>query len=213
MDRTATTYETTYETEQVDNSTVNTAFVKNLSGILKLLEVVLSCIVIICVSATGSWSSYASGGWMNFVAALTLIFAALFYIFYLFNLIRRLRGPWIIIEFATLVVSVVFWFIAFIVAASMSRFGPGAIAAAVFSVAAMSVYIAELVTRFRVSKQAGGFRITMTGVKTVTAPVSAHPQMTPAPTHEPGYNPNETRIAFGGAYAPGEHADDGYVMP
>lgn len=82
-----------------------------------------------------------------------------------------------------------------------------------FSVAAMAVYIAELATRFRVSKQAGGFRVTMTGVKTVTAPVTAHPQMAPASAHDPSYNPKETRIAFGGAYAPGEHADDGYVMP
>ncbi|VDP95245.1 unnamed protein product [Echinostoma caproni] len=77
----------------------------------------------------------------------------------------------------------------------------------------MAVYIAELATRFRVSKQAGGFRITMTGVKTVAAPVSAHPQMVAVPTQDPGYNQGEARIAFGGAYAPGEHADEGYVMP
>ncbi|KAA3672130.1 uncharacterized protein DEA37_0008712 [Paragonimus westermani] len=100
MDRVPQTYETTYETRTVEpesSAVVNVAFVKSLGGILKLCEIIISCIVLICVASTNAWSYDSSGGWVNFVAAFTLILAGLFYIFYLFHLIRRLRGPWVII--------------------------------------------------------------------------------------------------------------------
>ncbi|KER25690.1 hypothetical protein T265_06922 [Opisthorchis viverrini] len=56
-----------------------------LNGLLNFPKVVLSCIVLICVASASGWSYVSSGGWVNFVAAITLVFAALFYIFYLFN--------------------------------------------------------------------------------------------------------------------------------
>ncbi|CAL8072555.1 unnamed protein product [Calicophoron daubneyi] len=211
MDRAPTTYEPAYETqEQV--STVNKAFARNLSGILKLCEIILSCIVLICVAAANPWTYYSSGGWVNFVAAITLIVAGLFYIFYLFNVIRRLKGPWIIIEFLALIISTFFWFVAFCVAAANNRFGGGAIASAVFGFVAMVIYITELVTRFRVTKQAGGCRITMTGITAGSpgVPVAATPAQS-TKTAPPTNNPQG--VGFTGAYAPGEHVDEGYVMP
>lgn len=215
MDRAPQTYEPTYEThsEVVETTAVvNVAFVKSMGGILKICEVVLSCIVLICVASASGWSYVSSGGWVNFVAAITLVFAALFYIFYLFNVIRRLRGPWVIIEFCTLIISTFFWFIAFIVAASMHYIAGGAIAAAIFSAVAMALYIAELVTRFRVSRQPGGLRITMTGVTATTTTAYPHVAPSTVPTiHTQPPNSAEPRLGFAGGY-PGEHGDEGYVM-
>ncbi|KAF8569308.1 hypothetical protein P879_03067 [Paragonimus westermani] len=222
MDRVPQTYETTYETRTVEpesSAVVNVAFVKSLGGILKLCEIIISCIVLICVASTNTWSYYSTGGWVNFVAAFTLILAGLFYIFYLFHLIRRLRGPWVIIEFSFLIISTFIWFIAFIVSAASNKYGSGAIAAAVFSLAAFGVYVAELVTRFRVARQANGFRITMTGVTTTTATPGGYPHMAPSTTptvSAPVHNPNETRIGFHGTYPSDtqpQHSDEGYVMP
>ncbi|KAA3681486.1 uncharacterized protein DEA37_0000111 [Paragonimus westermani] len=89
----------------------------------------------------------------------------------------------------------------------------------VFSLAAFGIYVAELVTRFRVARQANGFRITMTGVTTTTATPGGYPHMAPSTTptvSAPVHNPNETRIGFHGAYPSDtqpQHSDEGYVMP
>ncbi|KAH8873219.1 hypothetical protein EWB00_011407 [Schistosoma japonicum] len=215
MDRAPAAYETTYETryETTDvSSVINVGFVRSLSGILKLCQILLSCIVLICVAATTAWSIYPSGGWVNFVASVTLICASVFYIFYLFNLIRKLPGPWIIIEFSVLLICTFFWFITLIVAAANNGKGSGAIAAAVFSAVALGVYITELATRFRCERRGNGFIITMTGVMTTHAtrapPTFAHS----APAHMSGES-TDPHIGFSGAYAPGERADEGYVMP
>ncbi|KAF6773471.1 hypothetical protein AHF37_08694 [Paragonimus kellicotti] len=76
------TYETTYETRTVEpesSAIVNVAFVRSLGGILKLCEIIISCIVLICVASAYTWSYHSSGGWVNFVAAFTLILAGLFF--------------------------------------------------------------------------------------------------------------------------------------
>ncbi|CAH8580827.1 unnamed protein product [Dicrocoelium dendriticum] len=191
MDRAPQAYETTYETraEVVETTTVvNVSFVKSLGGILNYVK--------------------------SFSVASCLFVSPLFYLFYLFNIIRRLRGPWVIIEFSVLVISVVFWFIAFIVSAAMHSYDGGAIASAVFSAIAMGVYIAELVTRFRVTRQANGFRITMTGVATTTT-ASAYPHVTAVPAtaiHTEGHYPNEGHAGFKGSYSVGERTD-AYAMP
>ncbi|CAH8865635.1 unnamed protein product [Trichobilharzia szidati] len=219
MDRAPAAYETTYETryETTDvSSIINIGFVRSLSGILKLSEILLSCIVLICVAATSFWSLHPSGGWVNFVASVTLICSAVFYIFYLFNLIRKLPGPWIIIEFSVLLICTFFWFITLIVASANHYKGNGAIAAAVFSAVALAVYITELATRFRCERRGNGFIITMTGVMTTHVTRGPPTFAQPAPAVPGGHIPHETtdpHIGFSGAYAPGERADEGYVMP
>ncbi|VDP62910.1 unnamed protein product [Schistosoma mattheei] len=215
MDRAPAAYETTYETryETTDvSSVINVGFVRSLSGVLKLCQILLSCIVLICVAATSYWSIHSSGGWVNFVAATTLICASVFYIFYLFNLIRKLPGPWIIIEFSVLLICTFFWFITLIVAAAHHSKGSGAIAAAVFSAIALAVYITELATRFRCERRGNGFIITMTGVMTTHATRGPPTFAQPAPGHMPA-DSADPHIGFSGAYAPGERADEGYIMP
>ncbi|KER21789.1 hypothetical protein T265_09974 [Opisthorchis viverrini] len=76
----------------------------------------------------------------------------------------------------------------------------------------MALYIAELVTRFRVSRQPGGLRITMTGVTATTTTAYPHVAPSTVPTiHTQPPNSAEPRLGFAGGY-PGEHGDEGYVM-
>ncbi|VDN15888.1 unnamed protein product [Dibothriocephalus latus] len=101
MQPTASAYETTYETRQEVAVPIafNGAFLRDKHGILKIVEIVLTIIIFICVGSSFSFGASAAGGWINFTAAISLIISVFFLIIFLFNFIHRLPGPWVLIHF------------------------------------------------------------------------------------------------------------------
>nr|VZI53115.1 unnamed protein product [Spirometra erinaceieuropaei] len=65
----------------------------------------------------------AAGGWINFTAAVSLIFSVFFFIIFAFNFIHRLPGPWVLIDFVVQAVLCFLMTVSLIVAAASSYRG------------------------------------------------------------------------------------------
>uniref|UniRef100_A0A5K3FSF6 MARVEL domain-containing protein n=1 Tax=Mesocestoides corti TaxID=53468 RepID=A0A5K3FSF6_MESCO len=87
-------YETTYEVRESEPIPIqlNQGFLRDKHGILKIIEIVLTIVVFICVGSNYWFRDSGSGGWINFTAALSLIVSTFFFIVYLFNIIHKLPG-------------------------------------------------------------------------------------------------------------------------
>ncbi|KAK0060894.1 CKLF-like MARVEL transmembrane domain-containing protein 4 [Biomphalaria pfeifferi] len=113
-------------------------YVKSTPGLLKIAEIILSVLVLICASI--DWWYSIGGGWVQFVAASALITTVILFIFHFFNLISRVTVRWNFIEFIYYCVFVVLYVIAAIVAAVRAHLAPSIVATAIFTFLALAVY-------------------------------------------------------------------------
>ncbi|XP_048731760.1 CKLF-like MARVEL transmembrane domain-containing protein 4 [Ostrea edulis] len=124
-------------------------YLQSLKSYLKIAEMVLDLIAFICASV--DWWVPLGQGWAQFVFISALITTLIFFIFHLFNVISKLPGPWIFIEFVYYVVYCVLIFIAAIVClARGAQFSHGGIiAATIFGLAAFAVYCVDTFFMYR----------------------------------------------------------------
>ncbi|KAK3764891.1 hypothetical protein RRG08_025412 [Elysia crispata] len=130
---------------------------KSVPGILKIVEVVLCILVLICSSVV-YWYHYG-GGWVQFVAGSAMVTTAILFLFHFFNVFSRLPGPWPFIEFIYYCVYDLFWGIAAIVAAFRAPLHSAIGATAFFTFAALVLYILDTYFMYRAWKtfhQPGG---------------------------------------------------------
>ncbi|VDL94938.1 unnamed protein product [Schistocephalus solidus] len=132
-------------------------------------QIVLTIIVFICVGSSWSFGVHGAGGWINFTAALSLIFSVFFFIIFLFNFIHRLPGPWVLIDFVVQAVLCFLMTISLIVAAASSHYGGSAISAAIFCAILAVTYAVECAIRFSIYRQNNQLIVSTKGV-TSTGP-------------------------------------------
>lgn len=160
-ERYETTQTTTTNVEHTQQTAVqiglNLPYLRSLPGMLKIAEAVLGLIVIICVAAQQYWSSHSSGGFIVFVAIFSLVTTLILFFFHFTNVIYKLPGPWVLIEFCYLIITILLYLISGIIAAAYSYLGGGAIAAAIFCFVVLVVYAVEGVLCFRVWRGGSGF--------------------------------------------------------
>lgn len=146
----ATTYEhttTTTASGPMDDIRPDTGYIRTIPGILKIVEILLDILVLICASIE-YWYSIG-GGWVQFVAASALVTTLILFIFHFFNIISRLPGPWIFIEFIYYAVFILLYLIAAIVAAVRAPLAPAIGAACFFCFAALAVYAVDCFFMYR----------------------------------------------------------------
>jgi len=181
-------YQTTYDarTEHVPIQ-INTAFLREAHGILKIVELVLTIIIFICVSCHWVFST-SSGVWVNFTAALSLICSTFFFVIYLFNLLHRLPGPWVLIDFVTQLTLCLLMTISMIVSAVCGTYTGAAVASAVFCAFLAIAYLVECLLRFSVYRQNGQLFVTVRGTTRIIrngASFDAAPQEPTFPANDP----------------------------
>ncbi|CAL1536520.1 unnamed protein product [Lymnaea stagnalis] len=144
-------------------------YVRSVEGILKIVEIVLCIIVLICASIV-NWYSIG-GGWVQFVAASAMISTIIIFIFHFFNIFGRLTTHWNFIEFIYYCIFVVLFIIAAIVAAVRASYHPAIGATTFFTFAALVVYGVDTYFMYRSWKAyqhpvAGGAVVTTTTTAT-----------------------------------------------
>ncbi|CAI9744477.1 MARVEL domain-containing protein 1-like [Octopus vulgaris] len=92
------------------------SYAKSLRGILKLAEIFISILTLICASVAIQYA-IAGVGWVQFVAVVTFIIFITFFLLHFLHIFARIPAPMLLIEFAVYVGSCVCIFIAAIVAA------------------------------------------------------------------------------------------------
>ncbi|XP_064640197.1 plasmolipin-like isoform X1 [Lineus longissimus] len=156
-----TTYETKtsshVESGHTDSTQTGcyTGYIRTIPGILKIVEMVLDLIVIICCACIVGGGG--TSGWGTFLAASAIITTAILFIFHITNLISRLPGPWLVIEFAYFVIYAALYVITAIVCAAFAGtyISPASGAAAFFAFAAAGVYGVDAFLMFRTWRAAG----------------------------------------------------------
>ncbi|GFO41121.1 cklf-like marvel transmembrane domain-containing protein 4 [Plakobranchus ocellatus] len=123
---------------------------KSVPGILKIAEVILCILVLICASVV-YWNHYG-GGWVHFVGASALVITAILFIFHFLNVFSRLPGPWPFIEFMFYCVYCLFWTIAAIVAAFRAPLHSAIGATAFFTFVALALYLVDAYFMYRAWK-------------------------------------------------------------
>uniref|UniRef100_A0A0X3P3X6 MARVEL domain-containing protein n=1 Tax=Schistocephalus solidus TaxID=70667 RepID=A0A0X3P3X6_SCHSO len=194
MQPAASAYEPTYETRQevVLPIKFNSAFIRDKHGILKIVEIVLTIIVFICVGSSWSFGVHGAGGWINFTAALSLIFSVFFFIIFLFNFIHRLPGPWVLIDFVVQAVLCFLMTISLIVAAASSHYGGSAISAAIFCAILAVTYAVECAIRFSIYRQNNQLIVSTKGVTSTGPNFQAAGADHTVPQTGPGMSPYPT---------------------
>ncbi|BFZ13083.1 hypothetical protein BsWGS_16122 [Bradybaena similaris] len=122
-------------------------YAKSVSGLLKIAEIILCILVLICASI--DYWYHLGGGWVQFVAASAMITTIILFIFHFFNINSRLAGPWGLIEFLYYCAFVVLFVIAAIVAAVRGHLAPSIGATAFFTFATLSVYAVDAYFTYR----------------------------------------------------------------
>lgn len=145
----ATTYEqtTTVTSGPVDEIRPDPTYVRTIPGILKIVEILLDILVLICASID-NWYAIG-GGWVQFVSASALITTVILFIFHFFHIISRIPGPIVFIEFIYYCVYVFLYLIAAIVAAVRAPYAGSIGAAAFFCFAALAVYAVDTFFLYR----------------------------------------------------------------
>ncbi|XP_064640198.1 plasmolipin-like isoform X2 [Lineus longissimus] len=154
-----TTYETKtsshVESGHTDSTQTGcyTGYIRTIPGILKIVEMALDVIVLICCICM----LIGAGGWGSFLAGSALFTTAILFIFHITNLIHRLPGPWLMIEFAYFVIYAALYVITAIVCAAFAGtyISPASGAAAFFAFAAAGVYGVDAFLMFRTWRAAG----------------------------------------------------------
>jgi hypothetical protein len=122
-------------------------YVKSVNGLLKIAEIILCILVLICASI--DYWYHLGGGWVQFVAASAMVTTIILFIFHFFDIIPRLPGPWHFIEFIYYCVYVVLFVIAAIVAAVRANITAAIGATAFFTFAALAVYAVDVFFMYR----------------------------------------------------------------
>lgn len=170
-----TTYEHTTTTASgpvMEDIRPDPMYLRTLPGVLKIVEIFLDILVLICASID-NWYSLG-GGWVQFVAASALVTTAILFIFHFFHIISRLPGPWVLIEFVYYIVFVILYLIAAIVAAVRAPLAPSIGAACFFTFAALAVYTVDCFFMYRSFKTVqhphtgSGGQMTSTTITTTT---------------------------------------------
>ncbi|XP_041376051.1 plasmolipin-like [Gigantopelta aegis] len=143
------TYEETTTTSSAPAIRPDPEYVKTINGILKIAEMVVSIIVLICASVDSIYWYSRGGGWVQFVAASALITVIILFIFHFMHIINRLPGPWTFIEFIYYCVFCALWLIAAIVAAVRAPWFASIGAAAFFCFAALAIFAIDTFFMFR----------------------------------------------------------------
>ncbi|XP_029652896.1 MARVEL domain-containing protein 1-like [Octopus sinensis] len=123
------------------------SYAKSLRGILKLAEIFISILTLICASVAIQYA-IAGVGWVQFVAVVTFIIFITFFLLHFLHIFARIPAPMLLIEFAVYVGSCVCIFIAAVVAACYG-FVPSLGAAAFFLFATLAVAAYECVYLYR----------------------------------------------------------------
>ncbi|KFM59091.1 CKLF-like MARVEL transmembrane domain-containing protein 4, partial [Stegodyphus mimosarum] len=125
-------------------------YVKTLSGILKILEVVVCLIGFICVQTIPFAAYRSAGGWYVFVAVTGFWVTLLLFLAYLFHFVERLHWlPWLLVETAYNGTWAVFFFIASCVSAANASTDPGWGAAAFFGFGNMFIFGFDTYLKFK----------------------------------------------------------------
>lgn len=72
-------------------------YLKTIPFYLKIVEMVCSIAVWICVGSRAQFALYGGGGFINFCATMTFVATLLLFFLYLFAKIQVIPGPWILI--------------------------------------------------------------------------------------------------------------------
>lgn len=145
------TQQTTTTTSSSSEIGFDKTYLKSVDSILKIVEMVLSLIVFICISTTG-WYSQIGGGWVQFVAISFLITVLILWIFFMMRIIYKLPGPWTLIILIYFIVYSIFFLIGFLICAIQAgkyAGNGGLIAAAIFSLATVGVLAVDTFFQFR----------------------------------------------------------------
>nr|CAH8861102.1 unnamed protein product [Trichobilharzia regenti] len=111
---------------------LNTAYASTIPAVFKIVEMIIDLILIILVAVSSVYTIPGPGGWLFFVAILTMLVSLFFYLIHLTNAIYKFAGPMTLVEFICITICSVFHLIAMIVAAATVSGVPSAIASAVF---------------------------------------------------------------------------------
>nr|VZH97555.1 unnamed protein product [Spirometra erinaceieuropaei] len=74
---------------------VNTAYLRTAAGILKIVEVILAIICLICSAVHGAVSF---AGYLTFAAVITLVVELILFFVYLFDVNASVNAPWTLID-------------------------------------------------------------------------------------------------------------------
>lgn len=146
--------EATQHTTTTSSSTdigLDKIYLTSIDSILKIVEMVLSLIVFICITSH-AWYSVVGGGWVQFVSISCLITVLILWIFFMLRIIYKLPGPWALIILIYYIVYTVFFLICFLVCAiQASKYydNGGLIAAAIFSFIMLGVLAVDTFFQFR----------------------------------------------------------------
>ncbi|XP_076449637.1 uncharacterized protein LOC143286018 [Babylonia areolata] len=146
----STTYEhttTTVSSGPQEEIRPDTGYIRTVPGILKIVEVFLDILILICASID-NWYS-VGGGWVQFVAASAMVTTAILFFLHFFHIMSRIPAPTVFIEFVYYIVYVILLLIAAIVAAVRAPWWPSVGAACFFTFAAVAVYAVDCFFLYR----------------------------------------------------------------
>lgn len=170
---TTTTTVTTSNTEVRPNIRFDASYVKTLSGLLKVAQVILNLLGFICITVS-QYSNHSRGGWFNTVAMGGFWFTGILLALYLFHVVEKFfKIPWLKIEFIFCAIWTVFYLLAASLAADYARYSEAFGVAAFFGFCAMVIYGYDAWLKFngvRSGALAQGERQISKQVSTVTSP-------------------------------------------
>ncbi|XP_074645398.1 plasmolipin-like [Tubulanus polymorphus] len=142
-----TSYETntTTTTKSSTNIGFHKEYLKTIPGILKIVEIVLDLIIIICVSIVYMRAS----GWFGFLYGSAIVLTIILFASFLFGLIYKMPGPWPLFVFVFYLVYTILFLITSIVLAVYGWVDASIAAACFFSFAATAVYAVDTFFMFR----------------------------------------------------------------
>nr|CAH8861114.1 unnamed protein product [Trichobilharzia regenti] len=72
---------------------LNTAYASTIPAVFKIVEMIIDLILIILVAVSSVYTIPGPGGWLFFVAILTMLVSLFFYLIHLTNAIYKFAGP------------------------------------------------------------------------------------------------------------------------
>jgi len=138
-------------------------YLRSTEGILKIVQIVLDLIVLICACYWG----WPGQGWVEFVAVWALVTTVVWLVFHFLHLIPKLPGPWILIEWIVYLGYCILYVVAIIVSAVKSDWHGSVIATCIFCCFALLAYSIDTWMAYR-TWQIGGRSQAVTTTTTTT---------------------------------------------
>ncbi|XP_059172335.1 plasmolipin-like [Physella acuta] len=166
-----TTYEQTTEKRTGDSAIrPHPEYVRTVPGILKIAEIVVNILVLICASID-YWSP-AGGGWVQFVAVTALITTLINFLMHFFDVYSKFSFQFNFVLFIYYCVIVVLYLIAAIVCAVRAPYWPAVGAAAFFAFVAVILYAVDTYLMYRMWQ--GGVHHTTAATATTTTTTTSY---------------------------------------